>query len=391
MFLTRIFQIQWCVLRIAIILLFFFLEQIWITQESIVLRKKRNLEKSMSLEDLDILLASQPWTILVNRGHSWLPQPLADSVQYTYLFDFAKDKRILSQKSSSLRKKENLSTIKLQSGCLGIKTKFVDGKLIQGSQYSPVILNPFTIIYTSESTAILKTTALHYESSLEDCRITTNAPIEFECKKTVKNLKKGKEKYVQWILTGSMRDARAFWTPNQTFLDHFGWRATILGLASIGTTRIKVCATITNKEGELQEPQEYLQRAMSIAYLFNGQVLCECLPPPEIDDDDQSEGDQQQQHGTKVGYDKELMLSVTQDLKQKQQQQQQHGMKFGYDRDLMLSITQDLKQKEQQQQKVEIRIDPNDPHHQYDDDHQQLKNKIIISTEYPEGEGIIVS
>lgn len=223
-------------------------------------RTRLKTEEKKTRMSLDSLLASKPWILAVERGYKYLP--LSDTVYYKYTFHFSQEKN-------------ETSRIK---GYVIVESCTSNGRflMMRDGVNQKRVMNPFVLIYSGKQNnhAILKCTKLHAKGAQNedkkrtityDCQI--NPPILFNCQR-----KKGKS---LWEISGSMYDVRAFFTPNLSFHDHFGYLSILTSKVMIhvspeemsfhmlthGSYEIVTCRTVDEnkiKYSEDEDPEDEL-------------------------------------------------------------------------------------------------------------------------------------
>jgi hypothetical protein len=162
---------------------------------------------------LETFLCSKKWTIAVDRGFKTFG---GDTIYYTYTFTCSplannQVKGFLTIESTT----SSGDTIRIRDGVTQLKT-----------------VNPFTIVYTDskQTHAFLKCSKLHGQvvSNKMQYGLRRSPPIVFNCERG-----RREEKEETWQLTGSWSDTRAFFTPNRSWHDHFGYLSVLLGSHSI--------------------------------------------------------------------------------------------------------------------------------------------------------------
>lgn len=168
--------------------------------------------------NLETLLSSKSWVLAVPRGYPGLP--LNDTVFYKYTFAFPATE---GKYSTRIR------------GWLTVESCTMHGKalIVRNGINQCKVHNPFSITYSDAKHAVLTCHKLHAHSIVNKAEqkhgnslvqsakasgklvydFIFPAPLMFTCQ-----LRSG-----IWQLCGSMYDARAFFTPNQSWHDHFGY------------------------------------------------------------------------------------------------------------------------------------------------------------------------
>lgn len=206
----------------------------------------------MSLESF--LSSRRTWILAVQRGYKFVPG--SDTVYYKYSFHFSSPDQ------------ENPRASRTR-GFLIVESCTQNGKTIvmRDGINQKKVTNPFVLVYTNtpRSHAFLKCSKLHAHTMDSKVRYDSvlNPPIVFSCQR-----KRNPQGESFWQISGSLYDTRAFFTPNLSFHDHFGYMSLLANKVRIhvtpqqmsfhilapGSYEILVCSTVD--ESKLQGEDE---------------------------------------------------------------------------------------------------------------------------------------